>query len=147
MARWFWSGLLLSLKLMIRRYYFSKLILKRHDFVYLYFFNDMLMKIGFGPKLRGWIQGCLNSSMESVMINGSSIDVLHFRRGVGKVTLFQCFSLLLWWKPCCHAWGSFQSCLVITFFFLWIMRCLQVSGLPRTSKYFHDSPLLLLAFG
>nr|GEY68398.1 RNA-directed DNA polymerase, eukaryota [Tanacetum cinerariifolium] len=35
------------------------------------FLNDILDKFGFGTKWREWIQGCLNSGMGSILVNGS----------------------------------------------------------------------------
>ncbi|KAL4591296.1 hypothetical protein LXL04_004254 [Taraxacum kok-saghyz] len=42
------------------------------------FLDDILERFGLGRKLRGWIRGCLYSSMSSVLLNGSSADDVSF---------------------------------------------------------------------
>ncbi|GJY21255.1 RNA-directed DNA polymerase, eukaryota [Tanacetum coccineum] len=44
--------------------------------------DDILGKLGFGNKWRGWIRGCLLSSKALVLVNGSPTDELHFHRGL-----------------------------------------------------------------
>ncbi|GJR42044.1 RNA-directed DNA polymerase, eukaryota [Tanacetum coccineum] len=44
--------------------------------------DDILDKIGFGLKWRGWIRGCLTSSKASVLVNGSPTDEFLFHRGL-----------------------------------------------------------------
>nr|GEX53544.1 RNA-directed DNA polymerase, eukaryota [Tanacetum cinerariifolium] len=43
--------------------------------------DDILGKFGFGIKWRGWICGCLQSSKDSVLVNGSPTDEFSFHRG------------------------------------------------------------------
>ena len=42
----------------------------------------MLNKFGFGAKWRGWIQGCLNTAMGSILVNGSPIPEFKFHKGL-----------------------------------------------------------------
>lgn len=46
------------------------------------FLDSVLMKMGFRPKWRLWIWGCLSSSRSSVIINCSSTDKFYIKRGV-----------------------------------------------------------------
>ncbi|GJY98462.1 RNA-directed DNA polymerase, eukaryota [Tanacetum coccineum] len=58
-----------KIKAMIFRVDFEKAFdLVRWDYL-----DDVLNKFGFGVKWRGWIQGCLNSAMGSILVN--DIDV------------------------------------------------------------------------
>ncbi|GJS71535.1 putative heat shock protein 70 family protein [Tanacetum coccineum] len=44
--------------------------------------DDILGKIGFGEKWRGWIRDCLTSSKASILVNGSPTDEFLFLRGL-----------------------------------------------------------------
>nr|GFC14257.1 cysteine-rich receptor-like protein kinase [Tanacetum cinerariifolium] len=44
--------------------------------------DDILGKYGFRIKWRGWIRGCLQSSKDSVLVNGSPTDEFSFHRGL-----------------------------------------------------------------
>nr|GEX65261.1 RNA-directed DNA polymerase, eukaryota [Tanacetum cinerariifolium] len=53
---------------------------KAFDFVRWDILDDILNKFGFGAKWRGWIQGCLNSSMGSVLVNGNPMPEFKFHK-------------------------------------------------------------------
>nr|GEX67738.1 RNA-directed DNA polymerase, eukaryota [Tanacetum cinerariifolium] len=53
---------------------------KDFDFVRWDFLDDILNKFGFGAKWRGWIQGCLNSSMGSILVNGNPTPEFKFHK-------------------------------------------------------------------
>ncbi|GJU89406.1 RNA-directed DNA polymerase, eukaryota, partial [Tanacetum coccineum] len=44
--------------------------------------DDILGKLGFGNKWRGWIRGCFLSSKALVLVNGSPTNEFHFHRGL-----------------------------------------------------------------
>ncbi|GKA62953.1 RNA-directed DNA polymerase, eukaryota [Tanacetum coccineum] len=46
------------------------------------YLNDILCKFGFGDRWRMWINGCLNSSMGSVLVNGSPSSEFNFFKGL-----------------------------------------------------------------
>ncbi|GJR20984.1 RNA-directed DNA polymerase, eukaryota [Tanacetum coccineum] len=55
---------------------------KAFDSVRWDYLDDILDKFGFGAKWRGWIQGCLNSSMGSILVNGSPTSEFKFHKGL-----------------------------------------------------------------
>nr|GEV66188.1 RNA-directed DNA polymerase, eukaryota, reverse transcriptase zinc-binding domain protein [Tanacetum cinerariifolium] len=55
---------------------------KAFDSVRWDFLDDILYKFGFGTKWRGWIQGCLNSAMGSIIVNGSPTSEFKFHKGL-----------------------------------------------------------------
>ncbi|GJY30745.1 RNA-directed DNA polymerase, eukaryota [Tanacetum coccineum] len=46
------------------------------------YLDDVLSKFGFGDKWRGWIKGCLNSAMGSILVNGSPTSEFKFYKGL-----------------------------------------------------------------
>ncbi|GKD92855.1 RNA-directed DNA polymerase, eukaryota, partial [Tanacetum coccineum] len=46
------------------------------------FLDEVLKFFGFGDKWRSWIQGCLSSSMGSILVNGSSTSEFKFYKGL-----------------------------------------------------------------
>ncbi|GJW92169.1 RNA-directed DNA polymerase, eukaryota [Tanacetum coccineum] len=55
---------------------------KAFDSVRWDYLDDVLNKFGFGVKWRKWIQGCLSSSMGSILINGSPSKEFKFYKGL-----------------------------------------------------------------
>nr|GEV30353.1 RNA-directed DNA polymerase, eukaryota, reverse transcriptase zinc-binding domain protein [Tanacetum cinerariifolium] len=55
---------------------------KAFDSVIWDYLDDILDKFGFEAKWRGWIQGCLNSSMGSILVNGSPTSEFKFHKGL-----------------------------------------------------------------
>ncbi|GJW48717.1 RNA-directed DNA polymerase, eukaryota [Tanacetum coccineum] len=55
---------------------------KAFDSVRWDFLDEVLKKIGFGDKWRSWIQGCLSSSMGSILVNGSPTSEFKFYKGL-----------------------------------------------------------------
>nr|GEX90851.1 RNA-directed DNA polymerase, eukaryota [Tanacetum cinerariifolium] len=55
---------------------------KAFDSVRWDYLDDILNKFGFGVKWRGWIQGCLNSAMGSILVNGSPTQEFNFHKGL-----------------------------------------------------------------
>ncbi|GJT58171.1 RNA-directed DNA polymerase, eukaryota [Tanacetum coccineum] len=53
---------------------------KAFDSVRWDYLDDILNKFGFGVKWRGWIQGCLNSAMVSILVNGSPTSEFKFHK-------------------------------------------------------------------
>ncbi|GJV00654.1 RNA-directed DNA polymerase, eukaryota [Tanacetum coccineum] len=46
------------------------------------YLQDILKMFGFGDKWCGWINGCLNSAMGSVLVNGSPTSEFQFHKGL-----------------------------------------------------------------
>nr|GEU39075.1 RNA-directed DNA polymerase, eukaryota [Tanacetum cinerariifolium] len=46
------------------------------------YLQDILKMFGFGDKWCGWINGCLNSTMGSVLVNGSPASEFQFHKGL-----------------------------------------------------------------
>ncbi|GKD27297.1 RNA-directed DNA polymerase, eukaryota, partial [Tanacetum coccineum] len=46
------------------------------------YLKDILKMFGFRDKWRGWINGCLNSAMGSVLVNGSPTSEFQFHKGL-----------------------------------------------------------------
>ncbi|GKE31925.1 RNA-directed DNA polymerase, eukaryota, partial [Tanacetum coccineum] len=46
------------------------------------FLDDVLKSFGFGNKWRGWINGCLNSAMGSILVNGCPTSEFQFHKGL-----------------------------------------------------------------
>ncbi|GJZ17183.1 RNA-directed DNA polymerase, eukaryota [Tanacetum coccineum] len=67
-----------KIKAMIFRVDFEKAF----DLVSWDYLDDVLNKFGFGVKWRGWIQGCLNSAMGSILVNGSPTSEFKFFKGL-----------------------------------------------------------------
>ncbi|GKA42446.1 RNA-directed DNA polymerase, eukaryota, reverse transcriptase zinc-binding domain protein [Tanacetum coccineum] len=55
---------------------------KAFDSVRWDYLDDILNNFGFESKWRGWIQGCLNSAMGSILVNGSPTPEFKFRKGL-----------------------------------------------------------------
>ncbi|GJZ80890.1 RNA-directed DNA polymerase, eukaryota [Tanacetum coccineum] len=55
---------------------------KAFDSVKWDFLDNLLGKFGFGTKWRGWIKGCLTSSMGSILVNGSPTAEFKFHKGL-----------------------------------------------------------------
>ncbi|GJS40373.1 RNA-directed DNA polymerase, eukaryota [Tanacetum coccineum] len=55
---------------------------KAFDSVRWDYLDDVLNKFGFRVKWRGWIQGCLNSAMGSILVNGSLTSEFKFFKGL-----------------------------------------------------------------
>ncbi|GJR98128.1 RNA-directed DNA polymerase, eukaryota [Tanacetum coccineum] len=55
---------------------------KAFDSVRWDYLNDLLKSFGFGEKWRSWINGCLVSSMGSVLVNGSPTQEFYFHKGL-----------------------------------------------------------------
>ncbi|GKA35226.1 RNA-directed DNA polymerase, eukaryota [Tanacetum coccineum] len=55
---------------------------KAYDSIRWDYLEDVLKSFGFGPKWCSWIRGSLNSSMASILVNGSLTSEFHFHRGL-----------------------------------------------------------------
>nr|GEV61673.1 RNA-directed DNA polymerase, eukaryota [Tanacetum cinerariifolium] len=55
---------------------------KVYDMVCWDFLQEVMEKIIFGNKWCAWIRGCLESSMASILVNGSPTDEFHVKRGL-----------------------------------------------------------------
>ncbi|GJT32028.1 RNA-directed DNA polymerase, eukaryota [Tanacetum coccineum] len=55
---------------------------KAFDSVRWDYLDVVLNNFGFGSKWRGWIQGCLNSAMGSILVNGSPTTEFKFSKGL-----------------------------------------------------------------
>ncbi|GJZ29675.1 RNA-directed DNA polymerase, eukaryota [Tanacetum coccineum] len=55
---------------------------KAFNFIQWDYLQDILKMFGFGDKWCGWINGCLNSAMGSVLINGSLTSEFQFYKGL-----------------------------------------------------------------
>ncbi|GJT89436.1 RNA-directed DNA polymerase, eukaryota [Tanacetum coccineum] len=55
---------------------------KAFDSVRWDYLDDILDKFGFGAKWRGWIQGCFNYAMGSILVNGSPTSEFKFHKGL-----------------------------------------------------------------
>ncbi|GKC22928.1 RNA-directed DNA polymerase, eukaryota [Tanacetum coccineum] len=55
---------------------------KAYDMVCWDFLQEVMEKMGFGNKSCAWIRGCLESSMASILVNGSPTDEFHVKRGL-----------------------------------------------------------------
>ncbi|GKB86217.1 RNA-directed DNA polymerase, eukaryota, partial [Tanacetum coccineum] len=55
---------------------------KAFDSVRWDYLDDVLNKFGFGVKWRTWIQGCLNSAMGYILVNGSPTSEFKFYKGL-----------------------------------------------------------------
>ncbi|GKA51661.1 RNA-directed DNA polymerase, eukaryota [Tanacetum coccineum] len=55
---------------------------KAFDSVRWDYLDGILHNFGFGIKWRGWIQGCLNSAMGSILVNGSPSSKFKFHKGL-----------------------------------------------------------------
>ena len=55
---------------------------KAYDTVCWEFLQEVMEKMGFGNKWCAWIRGCLESSMASVLVNGSPTDEFQVQRGL-----------------------------------------------------------------
>ncbi|GKB36398.1 RNA-directed DNA polymerase, eukaryota [Tanacetum coccineum] len=55
---------------------------KAFDFIRWDYLQDILKMFGFGYKWCGWINGCLNSAMGSVLVNGSPTSKFQFHKGL-----------------------------------------------------------------
>ncbi|GKC78851.1 hypothetical protein Tco_1129625 [Tanacetum coccineum] len=57
---------------------------KAYDSVCWDYLQDVMFKMGFGRKWCAWIKGCLESSVTSILVNGSPTDEFKIRRGLRK---------------------------------------------------------------
>ncbi|RVW20369.1 hypothetical protein CK203_113577 [Vitis vinifera] len=57
--------------------------------------NEVLQKMGFGPKWLGWMRSCKSIAKFSVLVNGVPTDFFSSSRGCVKGTLF---------PPTCSSW-------------------------------------------
>ncbi|GJV87160.1 RNA-directed DNA polymerase, eukaryota, partial [Tanacetum coccineum] len=57
---------------------------KAFDSVRWDYLDNVLNSFGFGEKWRSWINGCLSSSMDSVLVNGNHTSEFHFHKGLKK---------------------------------------------------------------
>ncbi|GJR00332.1 RNA-directed DNA polymerase, eukaryota [Tanacetum coccineum] len=55
---------------------------KAYDSVCWDYLQDVMFKMGFGRKWCAWIRGCLESSVTSILVNGSPTDEFKIRRGL-----------------------------------------------------------------
>ncbi|GJT13803.1 RNA-directed DNA polymerase, eukaryota [Tanacetum coccineum] len=55
---------------------------KAFDSVRWVYLDVVLANFGFGLKWRSWIQGCLNSAMGSILVNGSPTSEFNFSKGL-----------------------------------------------------------------
>ncbi|GJY37748.1 RNA-directed DNA polymerase, eukaryota, partial [Tanacetum coccineum] len=55
---------------------------KAFDSVRWDFLDDVLKNLGFGSRWRDWIQGCLNSSKGSILVNGSPTSEFQYFKGL-----------------------------------------------------------------
>ncbi|GJR37353.1 cellulose synthase-like protein G3 [Tanacetum coccineum] len=55
---------------------------KAFDLVIWDYLDVVLNYFGFGPKWRSWIQGCLNSAVGSILVNGSPTSKFKFFKGL-----------------------------------------------------------------
>ncbi|GJX02527.1 RNA-directed DNA polymerase, eukaryota [Tanacetum coccineum] len=55
---------------------------KAFDSVRWDYLDDVLNSFGFGEKWRSWINGCLSSSMGSVLVNGNPTSEFYFHKGL-----------------------------------------------------------------
>nr|GEZ37435.1 RNA-directed DNA polymerase, eukaryota, reverse transcriptase zinc-binding domain protein [Tanacetum cinerariifolium] len=68
---------------------------KAFDSVRWDFLDDTLDKFSFGTKWRGWIQGCLNSAMGSILVNGSPTSEFKFHKGLKQRDTLSPFLFIL----------------------------------------------------
>ncbi|GJS10576.1 RNA-directed DNA polymerase, eukaryota [Tanacetum coccineum] len=70
------------------KYHKSKAMIFKVDFEKAFdsvrwdYLDDILDKFGFGAKWRGWIQGCFNSAMGSILVNGCPTSEFKFHKGL-----------------------------------------------------------------
>ncbi|GKB49278.1 RNA-directed DNA polymerase, eukaryota [Tanacetum coccineum] len=68
---------------------------KAFDSVRWDYLDDMLNKFGFGVKWRGWIQGCLNTAIGSILVNRSPTFKFEFHKGLKQRDLLSPFLSIL----------------------------------------------------
>ncbi|GJT30670.1 RNA-directed DNA polymerase, eukaryota [Tanacetum coccineum] len=68
---------------------------KAYDTVCWDFLQEVMEKIGFGNKSCAWIRGCLESSMSSILVNGSPADEFHVKRGLRQGNPLSTFLFIL----------------------------------------------------
>ena len=68
---------------------------KAFDSVRWDYLDDVLNKFGFDVKWRGWIHGCLNSAMGSILINGSPTKEFKFHKGLKQGDTLSPFLFIL----------------------------------------------------
>ncbi|GKE20774.1 RNA-directed DNA polymerase, eukaryota [Tanacetum coccineum] len=62
------------------------------------YLDDILDKFSFGAKWRGWIQGCLNSSMGYILVNGVKVGASSSRSSYWDKVLAKISARLSKWK-------------------------------------------------
>ncbi|GJT80314.1 RNA-directed DNA polymerase, eukaryota [Tanacetum coccineum] len=68
---------------------------KEFDSVRWDYLDDMLNKFGFRVKWRGWIQGCLNTAIGSILVNRSPTFKFEFHKGLKQRDLLSPFLSIL----------------------------------------------------
>nr|GEY74450.1 RNA-directed DNA polymerase, eukaryota [Tanacetum cinerariifolium] len=68
---------------------------KAFDSVRWEYLDDVLNKFSFGVKWRGWIQGCLNTDLGSILFNGSSTLEFKFYKCLKQGDLLSLFLIIL----------------------------------------------------
>ncbi|GJT62657.1 RNA-directed DNA polymerase, eukaryota, reverse transcriptase zinc-binding domain protein [Tanacetum coccineum] len=68
---------------------------KAYDSVCWDYLQDVMFKTGFGRKWCAWIRGCLESSVTSILVNGSPTDEFKIRRGLRQGDPLSLFLFIL----------------------------------------------------
>ncbi|GJQ97442.1 RNA-directed DNA polymerase, eukaryota [Tanacetum coccineum] len=68
---------------------------KAYDSICWDYLQDVMFKMGFGRKWCAWIRGCLESSVTSILVNGSPTDEFKIRRGVRQGDPLSTFLFIL----------------------------------------------------